>query len=195
MLFRSPVLANLVAKGSIQEQKTALRSLGFSRHASAAPLLAEQLKKLAAGEVKPAIQLDLLNAAGRRNEAAIKKLLADRDALLAKDTDPLAPFRVALEGGDAKRGARIFQNQPTLACARCHRVGTESGGEAGPNLAGIGAKNTRENLLESIVKPNAKIAPGFDTVLITRKSGGSVAGIVASETADTLTLQIGRAHV
>jgi putative heme-binding domain-containing protein len=39
------------------------------------------------------------------------------------------------------------------------------------------------------VKPNAKISPGFDTVVVTRKSGGVVAGIVANETADTLTMR------
>ncbi|MBI5767567.1 MAG: HEAT repeat domain-containing protein [Verrucomicrobia bacterium] len=185
----APVLASLVTRGTVQEQKTALRSLGFSRHATAAPLLVGQLKKLAAGSVPPAVQLDLLNAAGRRSEPAIKQLLADRDAALAKNPDPLAPYRATLEGGDARRGGRIFQNQPTMACVRCHRVGTDSGGEAGPNLAGIGAKQSREHLLESIVKPNAKIAPGFDTVIITKKSGGVVVGIVASETADRLNLR------
>jgi len=72
---------------------------------------------------------------------------------------------------------------------RCHRVGTESGGEAGPNLAGAGGKYPREYLLESVVKPNAKIAAGFDTIVVTLKAGGIAAGIVASETADLLSLR------
>lgn len=72
---------------------------------------------------------------------------------------------------------------------RCHKIGTESGGEAGPNLAEVGAKNDRAALLESILKPNAKISTGYDTIVLTLKSGGAAAGIVASETADTLTLR------
>ncbi|MBL9200912.1 MAG: c-type cytochrome, partial [Opitutaceae bacterium] len=184
----APVIANLVAKGTPEEQKSAIRSLGFLRHPSADILLATQLRELAAGKIAPAAQLDLLNAAGRRNDPAIKALLAERTAALAASTDPLAPHRVALAGGNATRGEQIFRNQPVLACIRCHRAGTD-GGDAGPNLAGIGAKQSREYLLEAIVKPNAKIAPGFDTVVITRKDGSVAAGIVASETAALLTLR------
>ena len=184
----APVLANLVAKGTVEEQKTAFRSLGFLRHPSADTLLAEQLRQLAAGKVAPAVQLELLTAAGRRSDPAINALLAQRAAAIAASPDPLAPYRVALEGGVASRGEQIFRNQPTLACIRCHRAAVD-GGDAGPNLASIGAKQSREYLLESIVKPNAKIAPGFDTIVVTLKNGESAAGIVASETAATLTLR------
>jgi quinoprotein glucose dehydrogenase len=135
------------------------------------------------------VQLDLLNAAALRNEPEIKKLLAERDATLAKNPDPLAPFQVALRGGDRERGQKIFNNQPVMACVRCHKIGTESGGEAGPNLADVGVKYDRNYLLESLIKPNAKIAPGYDTIVLTLKSGGAAAGIVASETADTISLR------
>lgn len=184
----APVLANLVAHGDSAERKAAFRALGRLRHPSADQLLAEQLRALEAGKVDPAAQIELLNAASRRDDATVKKLLAEREAKLAANPDPLAPYRVALEGGDAIRGRRVFETQPTLACIRCHR-GTNDGGDAGPDLAEIGAKQSREFLLESIVKPNAKIAPGFDTVVVTLKSGGVAAGIVASETNDTLTLR------
>ncbi|MEO6244823.1 MAG: hypothetical protein ABIQ12_05250, partial [Opitutaceae bacterium] len=43
--------------------------------------------------------------------------------------------------------------------------------------------------LESIIKPNAKIAPGFDTIVVTLKNGESAAGIVGRETPTTLTLR------
>jgi putative heme-binding domain-containing protein len=185
----APVLANLVTKGSLNEQKTALRALGTVRHPLAVTTLAEQLKALAAGKVAAAVQLDVLNAASLRTEPEIQKLLADRDALLAKNPDPLAPFQVSLRGGDRARGEKIFNNQPVLACVRCHKIGTESGGEAGPNLAEVGAKYDRNYLLEAILKPNAKIAPGYDTIVLTLKSGGSAAGIVAAETATTLSLR------
>ena len=185
----APVLANLIAKGTPSEQKTAYRALGTLQHPSAGTLLAAQLGALAEGKVPAAVQLDLLNAASLRHEPAIKTLLASRDAALAKNPDPLAPFQVALQGGDRARGEKIFNNQPVLACVRCHKIGTESGGEAGPNLAEVGAKNDRAALLESILKPNAKISTGYDTIVLTLKSGGSAAGIVASETADSLTLR------
>jgi quinoprotein glucose dehydrogenase len=56
-------------------------------------------------------------------------------------------------------------------------------------LADVGAKHTREYLLEAVVRPNAKIAAGFDSVVLTRKSGGTLSGILARETSDTITLR------
>ena len=75
-----------------------------------------------------------------------------------------------------------------MACIRCDRAGAD-GGDAGPDLADVGAKYTRDYLLEAVVKPNAKIAPGFDTVVVTLKSGGAAAGIVAKVTDTVLTLR------
>ena len=184
----APVLASLVAQGTPEEQKAAFRSLANLSHPTADPLLTQQLRQLAAGTVAPAVQLELLNAAGRRSEPAIKALLAERETALAASPDPLAPYRTALAGGSRTRGETIFRNQPVLACLRCHRAGGD-GGDAGPNLAGIGKKLSREQLLEAIVKPNATIAPGFDTVVVTLKNGSSAAGIVATETAAVLTLR------
>jgi putative heme-binding domain-containing protein len=78
-----------------------------------------------------------------------------------------------------------------LQCIRCHRVGDFPGGEAGPNLADIGARGTREYILESIIKPSAKIAPGFEVVTITKKSGEQVAGTVLERNAQSIRLKTG----
>lgn len=185
----APVLANLVAQGNVMEQKAAFQALGTLKHASAETLLGAQLRKLATGEVDPAVQLELRDAAIRRRSPALQALLDASDAALIANQDPLAAYRFALQGGDKKRGQQIFNNQPVLACVRCHRVGAESGGEAGPNLAGLGSTRSREELLEAIVKPNAKIAPGFDSVVVTLNSGETRAGVVVSETVDRLKLR------
>jgi quinoprotein glucose dehydrogenase len=186
----APVLSNLVKKGSAEEQKAAYRSLTVLKHPIADTLIAEQLRQLEAGKVPAGSQIELLSAASARgrDNAEIKELLTKREAALAASDDPLAPYRVALAGGNKMRGERIFRNEPTLACIRCHRAGTD-GGDAGPNLADVGARYNREYILESIIKPNAKIAPGFDTVVVTLKNGTAAAGIVASETAETLSLR------
>lgn len=184
----APVLANFVAKGDTQEQKVALTTLGTLKHPSADEIITEQLKALAADKVAPAVQLELIEAAAKRDNPQIKKLLTDRDVALASG-DAIAPFRFALQGGDREKGQRIFENHPALACVRCHRVGTAGGADGAPNLADYGTKFQRDYILESIVKPNAKIAAGFDMIVLTRKSGGAAAGIVASETAEAITLR------
>jgi quinoprotein glucose dehydrogenase len=60
------------------------------------------------------------------------------------------------------------------------------GGEVGPDLTGIGAKQSREYLVESIALPNKQIAPGFDSTIVTMKSGATYAGVVKSETAEAI---------
>ena len=65
-------------------------------------------------------------------------------------------------------------------------VGTDGGGDVGPNLSGIATRGTSEYILESIVFPNQQIAPGFESVMVTLKSGAAHAGVLKSETADEL---------
>ena len=187
----APVLANFVSKGDIAEQKVAFETLGSLKHPSADAIFLEQLALLAAGKVAPAVQLELLEGAAKRESPEVKKVLAARDAALAANPDPVAAFSFALQGGDREKGQRIYENQPTLACVRCHRIGVAPGSDGAPNLADFSSKhpNAREYALESIVKPNAKIAPGFDTIVITRKAGGVAVGILASETDDAVSLR------
>jgi quinoprotein glucose dehydrogenase len=184
----APLLARLVKDGDAEEQRAAYRTLAEFNHPSADPLIAEQLRKLAAGQVPAGAQLELVEAAAKRTDPVVKELIAKREAAIAASDYPLAPYLVALEGGNARRGQRIFYSQPVMACVRCHGLGN-GGGDAGPNLAMIGARQDRRYLLESVVKPNAVIAPGFDSAVVTLKSGGVVGGIVADETVDSLSLK------
>ena len=86
------------------------------------------------------------------------------------------------------RGARQFFENQVLPCARCHKVGGD-GGEAGPDLSLIGAQKKKEYLLESIVKPSAHIAAGFDNVTLQLKNGTTETGSVASETPTEIVLK------
>ena len=181
-------LARLLENGTLAEQRTAYISLGDLAQPEADTILASELKKLAVGKVAPGAQIELLDAAAKRASPEVKQLLAARDAALAKDPDPLAAFQVSLEGGDAKKGRSLFYYHPVLACVRCHTADS-AGGEAGPNLAGIGARKPREYILESIVKPNAKIADGFDTQVVTLKSGALTAGVFVAENESEITLR------
>ncbi len=184
----APLLERLVKEGNGEEQKAAYKALASSTHPSTDRLLKEQLAKLEQGKIPAAAQLELLDVAAKRENAEIKRALEKREAALESSTDPLAPYRVALEGGNARAGARIFWGQPVMACVRCHTAGG-GGGDAGPPLGSVGKQMTREQLLEAVVKPNATIAPGYDSVVVTLKSGGVVGGTVAEETATSLRLR------
>jgi quinoprotein glucose dehydrogenase len=185
----APVVAKLAAQGNVAEQKVAFEALGSLHHPDADAAIASQLRLLQGGQVAPEVQLELVEAAAKREDATVKQLLGEYTTGLSAGGDPLAGFRVALKGGSTDRGKRLFNEHPQLACIRCHKVGGE-GGDAGPNLAGVGSLHPREYLLESIVKPNAAIAPGFQNVLVTLKSGGIQAGMVAAEDDNDLTLKL-----
>ncbi len=73
------------------------------------------------------------------------------------------------------------------SCARCHKVKNE-GAEVGPNLTNVASRGNREYLLESIVNPNAKIAQGFETVMITLEDNSLHAGILKGETPTDVSL-------
>jgi putative heme-binding domain-containing protein len=64
-----------------------------------------------------------------------------------------------------------------------------NGGEAGPDLSLIGKDRKPEYLLESIIKPSAHIAPGFDVVTVTLKNGNTETGSLADETGSQLVLK------
>lgn len=170
------LLADLIERGTPKEQQTAFRALGTAKDPQADDVLLAQLARLAAGQVAPAAQLDLLEAAATREDARIRQVLADREAALAQNPDPLAPFLVCLEGGNARNAQRIVYGNPVVQCIRCHRVGEGGGGDAGPMLAGIGARQSRHYLLEALIKPSATIAPGFEIVSVTKTDGESVVG-------------------
>lgn len=188
-------LARLISTGTAKEQQTAFLALGAAKDPAADDVILTQLTQLAAGKVIPAAQLDLLEAAALRADPRVKQALADRDAALAKNPDPLAPYRVALEGGNAGAGNRIFSYNPIMQCVRCHRYNEEAGGEAGPLLAGIGARESREHILESIIKPSAKIAAGYEIVTITKKNGTAIVGTMVHRDAQLVRLKTGEPNL
>jgi quinoprotein glucose dehydrogenase len=172
-------LRDALDKGQIVEQQTALALLGESKEKEADQVLSLWLDRLIAGKVRGEVQLELLEAAGRRSAAKVKDKLARFEASRKKG-DPVAAYREALVGGNAASGQDIFLYKTEVACLRCHKIHSD-GGEVGPDLTGIGAKQTREYLLESIVDPNKQIAKGFETVVLGLKDGKTVSGVFKEE--------------
>lgn len=171
-------ILTVLDKGTIPEKQIAFSALGNLRGLAADAMFIPWLDRLQTGKLDPALRLDVLEAAAKRNDSGIKAALAKYEASRPKDDD-LAPFRETLMGGDATAGRRLFFERQDIACLRCHKIKGE-GGEVGPELGEIG-KQPREYILESIVHPNKKIAPGFESVLVKLKDGMSFAGVVKSE--------------
>jgi quinoprotein glucose dehydrogenase len=70
---------------------------------------------------------------------------------------------------------------------RCH-AGGHGGGDAGPNLAGVGLRGDRRYLLESLVNPGAKVAMGYGISSVTLKGGKVIGGLVVEDKPDHVDL-------
>jgi quinoprotein glucose dehydrogenase len=183
------LLSKVLESGVSREQQTALAAVGTLKGNDPDALLLAAFDRLSSKAIPAEAQLDLLDAAeGRKGKVA--EALRRYEASLPKD-DPLAPYRVALLGGDAGRGERIFRERADVACLRCHSV-RGVGGNAGPDLAGVVRRDPRgrEHVLESILFPSRHVAPGFESVIVRTKKGDVYAGVLKSEDAQRLTVDV-----
>jgi putative heme-binding domain-containing protein len=83
--------------------------------------------------------------------------------------------------GDPVRGKEVFTDETRASCTKCHTT-DGNGGKAGPDLAAIGDKFPRRELIRSILEPSASIAVGYGTTIIETKDGEEVQGIIKQAT-------------
>ena len=85
---------------------------------------------------------------------------------------------------NAEHGREVFK---TL-CATCHRLDRE-GYNVGPDLLDM-RNQPKESILFHIVVPEVEVAPAFAPYVVETKDGRTLGGILASETATSLTLRM-----
>ncbi|MGH9162838.1 MAG: HEAT repeat domain-containing protein [Vicinamibacteraceae bacterium] len=183
-------LAAIVRGGSLEEQQGALELLGSLKTPESRRLLGSYVDDLSAGTIAPALQIDLLEAVQKDESAA---LVGRIDAYVkARKADTLvAGFRDGLlVGGDSRRGRRLFLANPAAECTRCHAI-RGRGTDVGPELTDIGAVLSPEQLLDALIAPNSRIAPGFGLVGLTLENGERVGGILHEETDAEVTILVG----
>jgi putative heme-binding domain-containing protein len=156
----------------------------FSRPDRLAHLLtALEQKKVLAAQLEPA-RLEQLrkhpNADLRRRAAAV----------LAGQVQPerkkvVEDYQGALDlPADAVRGKAVFKK----TCSTCHRLENE-GIEVGPDLLSALRNKSREQLLVDILDPSREVDARYINYLVTDKAGRSFTGMIAAETAASITLR------
>jgi quinoprotein glucose dehydrogenase len=183
------LVENILETGTVEERQTALEVLSQFDDPASHAALEQQLDLLIADELIPEIQLDLVLAVEAANSERLNAKLAEYES--TKDmSDPISQFREALHGGDIDEGRRIFYNDAAAQCIRCHAVGGR-GADVGPDLADTGSVLTREQMLQSMVDPSARITPGYGSVTLTLDSGETIRGLLAAETETQITVTSG----
>ncbi|HSC66279.1 MAG TPA: HEAT repeat domain-containing protein [Cellvibrio sp.] len=176
----------LLKNGSTGEQQAALLSLANVKAPEAEAVFGEQMALLIDGKIAPEVQLELITAAEKIGTPALKEQLAAYEAKKDKN-NPLDVYRESIYGGDPEKGVALFRYSNSTQCVRCHMVGTR-GNRVGPELTTIAKRISREQMLEALVAPAARIAPGFGRVTAVLKNGDRIEGSFDAETKTTMTI-------
>ena len=118
--------------------------------------------------------------------ARIRKLAEERFAGAASPDRKkvLDEYRdVATLRGDHQRGQAVF----TKTCSVCHEIGV-IGHAVGPDLGAV-ANKTPQYLLQEILDPNRNVDSRYVSYVAVTTSGRTFTGLLASETAGSLTLK------
>jgi putative heme-binding domain-containing protein len=93
--------------------------------------------------------------------------------------------RLATVTGDVALGRKLFVQQ---SCSACH---TTAAGEAekGPPLGGIFSRYSKADVIESILRPAAKVAQGFATQSFTTADKRQITGFVVREGQNDVTVR------
>ncbi|MEJ7590832.1 MAG: PQQ-dependent sugar dehydrogenase [Planctomycetaceae bacterium] len=103
--------------------------------------------------------------------------------------DPAGLLAVA---GDANAGRERFFDK-RMQCAVCHRIGTQ-GGAVGPALDDVGKRQTRAEILASLLEPSKKIDPKFATWVVQTRDGKVHSGLLISRDEQKIVIRNAKAE-
>jgi len=185
----SDISKTIFEKGSVKEQQQMLRVLGSLPVTKTETIFGDLITKMSAKQLPQSLALDLGEAIDSTKSAPLIARLAP----MRSNGETVADFQDALFGGNAQLGRRYFMTNSAAECVRCHSIGGQ-GGEVGPSLSNIGGTLTREQILQALIEPSARISPGFGMVVLTLKDGQTAAGILTAENDHELVLKTSEAE-
>jgi putative heme-binding domain-containing protein len=133
------------------------------------------------GDVEPA-RLELLKT---YPDAAVRSRAATLFAQgLPRRQEVVAAYQPALaHAGDRDRGKALFKTH----CSSCHRL-DGVGQQVGADLAAIRDRGL-DSVLLNILDPNREVKPQYQSYVVVTESGRIVTGMIAAETANSLTIK------
>lgn len=184
-----PAIVNAIfTKGGIKEQQQILMVLGKLDLDKTQSILDDLINQTRDKKLSPNLSLELKEAIDLSGSASLKSKLAT--VLKERTTtanSAMEEYAETLYGGNWREGKNIFTYNSAAQCMRCHAVRGE-GGAVGPPLTTIGSTLSREQILQAMIEPSARIAPGYGTVILKLKGGQEVVGVLTKETESELTI-------
>ncbi len=84
--------------------------------------------------------------------------------------------------GDPRHGEQLFFDAKGVGCGKCHAVGGKGKANVGPDLTGLAGKYDKAEIIRSVIEPSARIATGFQPLLIAKSDGTVLTGLLRGET-------------
>ncbi len=148
-------------------------------------LTALEQKKVLANQLEPLRLEQLRKHPNARVREKARPVLAGQVA--ADRRKVVEAYRDALDlKADAGRGKAVFKK----TCATCHRLENE-GYEVGPDLLSALRNKAGEQLLIDVLDPSREVDPRYLNYVVTTKKGQTLTGMIAAETASSVTLRRG----
>ncbi len=172
----SKIIDPIFKSGTVGEQQKILGVLGELPIAKSETALKKLISEGIRGRLDQSVILDLIEA----TEATKSEQLITSLGNLKNNSNTTDAYKETLYGGKWWQGRTVFNNNAAAQCVRCHAV-KGAGGAVGPALDNIGNVLTREQILEALIEPSKRLAPGFGTITVTLKDGQTVIGILEHE--------------
>ena len=91
---------------------------------------------------------------------------------------------------DAAEGEKVFFDETReITCSKCHIINGK-GNKVGPELTGIGAIQTPQYLIESVLKPSNVIVKGYETMYLITTDGMAYNGIIQSQSEEEVVMLV-----
>jgi len=178
------IVGPIFKSGSTIEQQQMLNVLGELPITKSESVLQRLILQAENNQLSQGVILDLIEAVEATESPS---LIAQLDRVKSNG-HTVDSYKETLFGGQWRQGRTVFNSNPTAQCVRCHSV-EGAGGKVGPALDNIANILTREQILESLIEPSARLAPGYGSVTVTLKDGQVVSGILEEESKDELILR------
>ena len=181
------LLNELLSTRTTREKQKALEVLATLPIQLTRGTLSGLLDEYASEALPPQLGLDLSLAIEEIGDQQLSDRLDQIRSSKAPD-DTLAAYIDCLSGGESGKGSGIFWRHAEAQCVRCHEM-NDYGGKAGPSLTHIADLLTPQEILESLILPSKRIAPGYGVVSLFLKDGREIDGILIEEQESSLVVR------
>jgi len=179
----------VIEKQTTEEKQAAIVALGKLPYSATKESFDALIAKMDKKNIQSDVLLELSEAVENINDPGLQEKYTKSETAFWGGNQ-LASYQSSLNGGDPIKGKTLFLQSQTGQCMRCHAI-DDMGGNVGPAMDGIASKLSKQELLESLIDPSKRIAPGFGIVTLELDNGHKISGVLSKESQKDLLLQQG----